>query len=193
MSTSEGVRLGVEPADFDRLRKKVKAAMRENLAAGETIRVIVHGANGQAIIGTDTRAFVCKPGFMAGATFGAEMTTWGYPNLVGVQVHKGMVSGAVVLQGPGQTGTKANYWSQGDSDPHKAPNAIPVAGDWKNVQARTATLSQLIDAAHAAPAPSSSPTSIADELRKLADLRAEGVLSDDEFGALKDKLLAGDR
>jgi len=74
----------------------------------------------------------------------------------------------------------------------RGPNAIPVAGDWKNVQARTATLRQLIDAAHAAPAPSSSPTSIADELRKLADLRAEGVLSDDEFGALKNKLLAGD-
>lgn len=192
MSTPERSRLGIEPADFEKLKKKVKAAVTENLAPDEAIRVIVHGANGQAIVGSDTRAFVCKPGFLAGATLGAEVTSWSYRNLLGVQVHKGMVSGAVVLQGPGQTGTKTSYWGGKGDDPYKAPNAIPVAGDWQTIQARVATLRQLIDAAHGsavAPAPAP-PASVADELRKLADLRTEGVLSEDEFAALKSKLLA---
>jgi hypothetical protein len=46
---------------------------------------------------------------MAGATFGSEMTPWDYRNLVGVQLHTGMMSGAVVLQAPGQWGTKTSY------------------------------------------------------------------------------------
>lgn len=179
-------------AEFDRLRKRVQTAVRENLAAGETIRVIVPGANGQAIVGCETRAFVCKPGFMAGATLGAEVTSWSYRNLLGVQVHKGMVSGSVVLQGPGQTGTKTSYWRQGDGDPYKAPNAIPVNGEWKRVQAAAAELRQLIDAAqHAAPAAAPAASFVADEIRKLADLHAEGALSAEEFAALKSKVLSG--
>jgi hypothetical protein len=35
------------------------------------------------------------------------------------------------------------------------------------------------------------PKLVSDELRKLADLRAEGVLSDEEFAAAKARLLAG--
>ena len=37
---------------------------------------------------------------MAGASFGSELTTWDYRNLVGVQLHTGMMSGAVILQAP---------------------------------------------------------------------------------------------
>ncbi len=50
-----------------------------------------------------------------------------YRNLVGVQLHAGMMSGSVVLQAPGQSGSKTSYWKQGDDDPFKAPNAIPVS------------------------------------------------------------------
>lgn len=183
----------VRPADFDKLKGRVKKALGENLAADETIRVIIHGAFGQAMIGTDTRVFVCKPGFMAGAAFGAEVTSWSYVNLVGVQAHKGLTTGSVVLQAPGQTGKRTSYWGGKDEDPAKAPNAIPIAGDWKQVQTGVARLRQLIDRAHtpAAPLPGAAPAppSTADELRKLADLHGDGVLTDAEFQAAKARLL----
>jgi Short C-terminal domain len=155
--------------------------------------VVIRGAHGQAIVGTESRVFVLKPGFMAGAAFGSEVTTWGYRNVLGVQVHKGMMSGAVVIQGPGQSGTKTSYWGQKGEDPAKAPNAIPVVAEWKTVQERVVVLRALIDAAHRA---ESQPAraggaSTADELRKLADLRAQGVLSDQEFELAKKQLLGG--
>jgi hypothetical protein len=182
----------VNSADYDKLKSKVKSAIEENIAPEETIRVIIRGAHGQAMIGTDGRVFVCKPGFMAGATFGAEVTSWGYQNLLGVQAHKGLASGSVVLQGPGQTGQKTSYWKGGKDDPVKAPNAIPVASDWKQVQSGVALLRQLIDDAHQAPAAAgAAPSSAADELRKLADLRSEGILSEEEFVAAKSRLLQG--
>jgi hypothetical protein len=145
------------------------------------------------MVGTDSRVFVCKPGFMAGATFGAEVTSWSYQNLIGVQAHKGVMSGAVVLQGPGQSGQKTSYWGGGKDDPAKAPNAIPVAGDWQQVNAGVARLRQLIDEAHR-PAQTGVPTaqpSAADELRKFADLRNEGVLSEEEFEQAKMRILGG--
>jgi len=182
----------VNPADFEKLKNKVKQALSENISPDETVRVIIRGAQGQAIVATDTRAFVCKPGFMAGATFGAEVASWSYQNITGVQVHKGMLTGSVVIQAPGQSGKKTSYWGQKNDDPYKAPNAIPVASDWSDVKAGVARLRQLIDVVHT---PASSPAgqaapSTADELRKLAELRSDGILSEEEFQTAKAQLLA---
>jgi hypothetical protein len=49
-------------------------------------------------------------------------------------------------------------------------------------------------AEQAAPVPSAHPPAsgmVADELRKLAELRAQGILTDDEFAAQKARLLGG--
>jgi ribosomal protein L7/L12 len=180
-----------------RLRGRVQKALTENLSAGEEVRVVVRGAHGQAIVGTDTRLFVCKPGFMAGASFGSEITTWSYRNLAGIQVHKGLASGSVIVQAPGQTGVKSSYWGSGDTDPSKAPNAIPVVGDWAQVKREVARLQELIDLAHTGPAsppPSAAslpPASLADEIRKLADLREAGALTEEEFQQAKRHLMGG--
>jgi hypothetical protein len=196
-ATRPALDASVQAADYDSLKRKVKAALVQNLASDETIKAIIRGAHGQAMIGTERRVFVCKPGFMAGASFGAEVTSWSYQNLLGVQAHKGMLSGAVVLQGPGQTGTKTSYWQGGRDDPRQAPNAIPIAGDWPRVNQGVARLRQLIDDAHRpvapvlAPATTQAPLSTADELRKLADLREEGILSEEEFESAKAQLLSG--
>lgn len=185
---------------FEKLHRRVKQSLENNLDPGERIRVIIRGVSGQAMVGTDTRVFVCKPGFMAGASFGAEVTSWSYLNLVGVQRHKGLASGSVLLQAPAQGGTKTSYWGKGDADPFKAPNAIPVAGDWKAVDAGVARLRALIEArlertlpqqAVQQPSVQQQPLSIADELRKLAELQAEGTLTPEEFAAAKARLIEG--
>jgi hypothetical protein len=158
---------------------------------------VIRGAHGQAMIGTQSRVIVCKPGWMAGATLGAETTTWNYRNLAGVQVHKGMVSGAVILQGPGQTGQKTSYWGHKKDDPARAPNAIPVAGNWGEVKDGAARLQHLIDEAHnptamvAAQPAGAPPKSLTEELRELVELRDSGVIDDAEFQQLKQRLISG--
>jgi len=92
MATPRLDKQSVRPIDFEKLNGKVKRALEENLAPDETISIIIRGADGQAMIGTESRVFVCKPGFMAGATFGVENTSWSYLNLLGVQLHKGLMS-----------------------------------------------------------------------------------------------------
>jgi hypothetical protein len=185
----------VNPDDYLKLKSRVKKALDGNLRVDDTVRVIIRGAHGQAMIGTDSRVFVCKPGFMAGASFGAEITSWSYLNLLGVQVHKGLMSGSVLLQGPGQTGVDTSYWGRQKTDPKNAPNAIPVVEDgkgWDRVQASAARLRQLIDEAHAPSAPPSAVSasaSLGDELRKLTELHEQGSLTDEEFASAKARLL----
>ncbi len=133
--------VAVEPLrDQARLHKNARIALEQNLLAGETVEVVITGLHNQAIVGTNRRAFVYKKGFMAGASFGSELTSWEYRHLIGVQLHTGMLSGAVVLQGPGQAGTSTSYWQSKDSDPLKAPNAIPVARPWDQAQHGVARL-----------------------------------------------------
>lgn len=165
-------------------------AVEQALAPDEHVRLVIHGASHQAIIATDRRALVFKKGFMAGASFGTELTTWTYRHLVGVQIHTGMRSGAVVLQGPGQSGTRTSAWKYDESDPYLAPNAIPIDPPFDGAQRRVAELGRIIDEAQGEGASAPTAESIADELRKLADLRAEGALTDQEFADLKAKLLS---
>jgi hypothetical protein len=183
-------------ADRSRLHRKANQALDNNLAPGEPVLVVITGPSNQAIIGTDRRVFVYKKGFMAGASFGSEMTSWSYRNLVGVQLHTGMMSGAVVLQGPGQSGVSTSYWKQGNDDPYKAPNAIPVVRPWDQTQQGVARLRELVDAAHTQPAMSPSPlapSSVGDDpmvlLAQLGELRDAGVISPEEFEAKKVEIL----
>ena len=182
---------------FRKLRGRVKKAVLQNLREGEQVKVVVRGAHGQAMVGTQSRVLVCKPGFMAGASFGSEVSSWQFRNLVGVQVHKGLMSGSIILQAPGQSGTSTSYWGQKDSDPSKAPNAIPIVGDWGEVKPAAARLQHLIDEAQAqatqpmAAAVSAPAKSMAEELRELAELRNAGVLDEEEFRAAKQRLIGG--
>lgn len=175
------------------LHAKAVEAVEQTLAPDEQVRLVIHGLSDQAIVATDRRALVFKKGFMAGATFGSELTSWSYQSLVGVQVHTGMLSGAVVLQGPGQSGARTSTWKQDVDDPYQAPNAIPLGRPFDGAKKRVGRLSRLIDEAHrgGTPAEGGTTASVADELRKLADLRNDGVLTDDEFASLKAALLAG--
>lgn len=183
-------------ADRTLLHSKANEALDKNLLPGETVKVIIRGPSNQAIIGTERRAFVFKKGFLAGASFGSELTEWQYSHLVGVQIHTGMMTGAVILQGPGQSGKSTSHWGHDDDDPYKVPNAIPISRPYALAEAGVARLRELIhDSQHAPSAAQVAPTavpeasSIADELTKLAALRDSGVLSEDEFLDLKLQLI----
>ena len=178
--------------DRTRLHRSADVALTQNLMTGEHVAVIITGNSDQALIGTDRRAFIFKKGFMAGATFGSAFTSWDYLNLVGVQIHTGMVNGAVVLQVPGKPGIGTSK-SRTDDDPYQATNAIPLARPFNLAELGVVRLRQLITAAHNAATVARSTNSLgslADELRKFVDLRDAGALTDSEFQQVKARLLA---
>jgi hypothetical protein len=74
-----------------------------------------------------------------------------------------------------------------------AGTATAVAGGVRNHQEQKAAAQQQA----AAPAPAAAPSAeggqdeMIDQLKQLADMKASGILSDEEFEAAKAKVLAG--
>jgi hypothetical protein len=179
--------------DRAQLHKDANAALDENLASGERVEVIIRGNLSSAIIGTDRRLFVFKKGWLSGSAFGKKMATWDYRNITGVQIETGILSGTVAVQAAGITMGDYSYWSTGKDDPQKAANALAIARDhFPQARSGVARLRELLSAAQHAPVANSTqaPPDLADQLRKLASLRDEGILTEEEFQAKKAQLLA---
>jgi hypothetical protein len=180
----------------DRLHPKAREYLQANLGAEEPVRVVIHGASrGQAMIGTSRRVLVFKKGLLAGQVLGENVTSWDYVNVTGVRFEKHLMTGLVVLQAPGVPSLDPSYWttSSKDADQWRVPNAIPIASvDFTEAKAGVAKLSELVANAHSAMmgVPAASPDDgIPNQIRKLAELRDEGILSPDEFESKKRELL----
>jgi hypothetical protein len=117
------------PAELGRLGAPARRALEENLAPGETARVVIRGTAGQAIVGTDIRVLVL-PVFTPGDDPGPEVSSWTYLDVLCVEVNEGIYGGSVVLR-----------VAEGEV-------AIAAAGDWDVIRARVATLRGLIAGAH---------------------------------------------
>lgn len=114
-----------------------------------------------------------------------QLSTYEYRSISGVQMETGPITGKLFLQVPGESST----------DVSKAPNGIKIANNhYARAREGVALLRQYVAEAHAAtaaPAPAPTPApDIADQLRKLGELRDAGVLTDEEFLAKKADLLA---
>lgn len=183
--------------DISKLHPKAQQALKQSLAPDETVKAyVIGGGKKAALIATDRRAFVFKTGLSAGATFGQKFASFDYRNISGVQLHLGMVSGSIVLDIAGAAPVGSSYWGNGNNDPWKAQNAIPVTKS-KDLEAVVALIRRLIMDYHArmnapaAPAPAPSvEQDIPAQIEKLGELRDRGLLTPEEFDAKKAELLA---
>jgi hypothetical protein len=114
-------------ADMARLSVAGRRAIVRELGLDETVRVVIRGTAGQAIVGTDTQVLVLPP-FVPGAP--VEATGAPYLDVLGVELNERVVGGSVVLRA---TEGKA---------------AVGVAGDRDAIRARVATLRGLVAGAH---------------------------------------------
>lgn len=175
------------------LHPKALEALARDLLPGEVVQVVILGERDQAIIGTRKRAFVFKKGVAGGALFTTELISWDYTHLMGVKVHSGGQAAAIMLVASTQIPRPRRLRGQHETDPLKAPNAIPVAAPMRAVDAAVESLRALIVAANA-PAPEASPIaapSAAQELHHLVELRDLGVITAEEFEIMKARIVHG--
>lgn len=184
------------------LSPKGRQAIEQGLLPDERVKVAIRGTGSAAIVGTDRRAFIFKRGFTAGATFGHKLASFAYENIVGIEVHTGALTGAVVIHVPGAASVSTSYWQNSKSDPHKAYNAIPIARPYGPAQDGAAQLraaiSEFASGKRASSSHATSPEKPAipgasdplEALRKLGELRDAGILTAEEFEAKKADLLS---
>ena len=197
---------------------KTRRLAQPHISPDETVFICLVGAFGQALIALADRVLVVKAGFMSGRVRGGRVNAFPYRGITGIEIHTGAATGVLVIQTPSFQGTQSGtYWSSGEHNPAELPNTIPIGGKsainrW---QPHLATLHTaianggmtagapkhpaslgppvVIPVLHPEDAPPvAAPTAsagLADELNKLAALHEAGVLSDEEFGRAKAKLL----
>lgn len=190
----EGARLAKRKYAIDdrsQLHADANKSLDQNLSPDEKVKVIILGLWHSAIIGTEKRCFIYKRGLMGGVILGSKLISWDYLNLNGVQIETGPMTGFVSLQGPGITSKDMSYWTTGSGDPARAPSAISINKElYEQAREGVAVLRTLISSVQQARSGASLPNSIPDEIRKLAKLHDEGILTADEFETKKKELLA---
>jgi hypothetical protein len=116
------------------LNKKLCKLAEQHKSEDENIEfclVSTHVIGGwhQAIVALKERLLVIKPGMVAGATFGARVTSFYYRDITGIEVNTGLISGVIEINTPAYQGTKQkDFWNVKDDDknPFRVTNCLPV-------------------------------------------------------------------
>jgi transcription initiation factor TFIID subunit TAF12 len=110
------------------------------------------------------------------------------PGLIRGVARTAVVAGTATAVSNNVSRRQANRWAEKDQQAQQEAYMQQQYQQQQYAQQQAAYAAQ--QQAYAAPAPAAAPTSdLVDELKKLADLKAAGVLSDAEFEAAKAKLL----
>lgn len=178
----------------ENLPDRLEAELRKILSPGEAVLLKVKGAWKEGLICTDRRVMILKSGLMTGQAFGSNVYQEPYSNIAGVQVTFHLMSGYFELNAGGMQNTRKSYWSSDPkSDPSKAPNCISLNNKKLAEKFRTACsfiLNMVDNSRRSAPVTSQRTTeSIPEQIRQLAHLRDQGILSSEEFETKKKDLL----
>lgn len=158
-------------------------------------------ANG-VLAAWDDRLSVIKTGFLAGmvaGSLGGERTaSFHFTDITGIEYNSGLANGILEVLTPSYSGgTNKDFWRIGENSPLKQSNTLPIAKF--NYAAALDDINELrrriseVKSGRFKPAPTQqaapSPTAAAEEIKSLADLRDQGILTEDEFTAKKAQIL----
>jgi hypothetical protein len=196
--------MAMTPDEIIEAKSRLFGGLDGVLEPGERIFVIVNGAYQQAVVGTDRRVFVYKAGNKTGSMWRRKVVSWTYAEIADIELQVGVKSGVLTVHPHVMDPAIARYGAAGHGSPQQAPNAISFATKpGSMVEHRVEALRSFVAAAHGAPPPADagpppvadrsaadeSTDEIADEIRKLGQLRDDGLLTEEEFQAKKAELL----
>lgn len=137
-STSAGTSGPVSPASrpIDSVAARTRKHLQQALGPGEEVRAVVKGHSKQALAVLDDRLIIVKPGFQAGAGFGAKVSAFPYRQIQGINLRTAMLSAGIEILssayprsvtevGDGKKVRKALY---------EQPNCLPLTSADAHVQ-----------------------------------------------------------
>jgi len=207
MAGSAGAGISAERHCGGDLRSAALRAIREVSQPGETPWLVLNpsGATGVLVAFEDRLAIIktgALTGFLAGATFGGRQAVIYFHDINGIEYNAGLMTGVLEVLTASYQGTANKDFWQGTlssrnadaNDPFTLSNTLPLSkSEYRQCQEHITELRRRIaeskrPVAAAAPA-MSAPDSFADQIAKLAQLRADGLITNEEFAAAKQKLM----
>ena len=193
-----------------RLSEKEERVLAEHSPAGERPWLVINpGAGAGFLAAFSSELIIAKTslaaGLMAGTLGGRRVTTFPYKQITGIEYNAGMISGVLeILTASYQGSENKDFWrgtnksrNANSNDPFTLSNTLPLAKlDHGKAASAIQELKARVNAAHEVKVSIeatavASTTSMADELQKLAGLKEQGLLTDEEFAAAKARLIQG--
>lgn len=189
---------------------KAVKAIQGHSAAGEQPWLIVGAVGAGCLAAFTDRLMIVKTGkvtsLMAGSFGGGRVTVIHYADITGIEYNAGLFNGVLEVLTPSYSGTtNKDFWrgstrsrNANSDDPFALSNTLPLPRpDYAKALPHLNELRRMIAEAkrpHATvvvqgPAQAPDVGGIADELRRLAELHAEGILDEDEFREAKRSLI----
>jgi hypothetical protein len=192
-----------------RLTSKASQAIARLCYGDESPWVILTSGGGAGVLtGFDDRLAIIKTGaltsFMAGSLGGERSATFHYRDVTGIEFNSGFVNGVLEILTASYSGSaNKDFWrgsnksrNADSNDPWTLSNCLPLPKSEYNeflpeineLRSRISRAKQttlVVNAAAERPSPG-----LVEQLERLADLKASGVLTDDEFAAAKARLIA---
>jgi hypothetical protein len=180
---------------MDRLHERAQKLLEQDLGAREPVFGCINGIDDtQCLVLTDQRAIIIKVGWRSGQTLGGKVTSFDYRSISSIEVRTSILTGTFEISSGGMQGAERSYWNGSKPDgAWRAPNTIPIRKKQQAMFQQVATFIRertRFSAQDTAQRLSPTARDVPDQLRKLAELREQGVITDSEFEAKKADLLA---
>lgn len=189
-------------------RKASEAVLRVCHGAEQPWLIIASAGWAGVLVGFEDRVAIVKAGgmtaWMAGAMGGERSTTFHYRDITGIEYNSGLTTGVLEILTASYQGTaNKDFWRGTDrsrnanaNDPFTLSNTLPLAKrEYQENSREISLLRERIAASKTqnvrveVASPPTPHTGLGDQLAKLAELHAAGVLTDAEFAASKARLL----
>ena len=192
------------------LRDVARRAINDHCSPGEVPWFIINSGWGDGLLAAfQDRCLIAKMGAMtsmvAGSLGGGRITTFPYSEITGIEYNAGIALGVLEqltasYQGSANKDNWRGFLTPANSDsnnPRTLSNTLPLDRMLhrealpllNEMRARIAEAKRPTVVMNAPAAPASQ-SGLAEELMKLAELRAQGVLDDEEFQAAKRATIA---
>lgn len=194
-ASASSLQPATETRIIGKISKKANKITAENMSPGEITFFKIQGLSGDTLVVTSNKVLIVKTGLGAIAigTLGSSVKTFALDMITGVDQKKGMMSGHIEFTVPGVAENK----SGGFLNAAASENVFQYEKQYHDeiVQAvnRIRELSQQARQPKAAPAPAPAPQEQDDipaQIRKLAELKAQEILTEEEFVEKKKELLS---
>lgn len=187
----------IDPRLREQLSGGLNAALTEVLLVNETVEAALTGLAGQAAVLTNRRVIIVKGGLSAGAMFGRKAKGYPLEHISSVEYSCALTEGRLQLSVAGTVEQQHGGWLAKGSlldqvaASRQAENICQFPSNKKReFQALAKLIQSAADERRRAPVAAASDGNIPGQIRQLAALLEQGILTQEEFDAKKRELLA---
>jgi len=170
-----------------KLGGKIKKSFEDNILKDEKVDAKLQPHRGEGIVVTDKRVMIIKAGMVSAAGFfGANCKSFYYNQITSVDLRLGIMGGHIQLTIAGGTDVKG----KGILDVGQAENAATFTVDYKNKMKKVAEIiRERVQNSQSQGSAPQQTKGVAEEIKGLADLKKEGIITEEEFNKKKKDLL----